>query len=245
MYKKIALLATTTLLGFVAIPIQAVVITGSTVNLTSGDVGKSFDLNWAQQASGKTPALSASSTWIMDSFDTSTNTATFSITLDNTTDLATSGLSNAGITTFGFQADNLDFADSSITGDVFNNIGNVNGNFPGGFSVNTCVSTAGCKGGAQGSALAAGDSTSMNLSLAFGGGGIENGITLSTFPIKFQTSAGSYEFAASVSTPNNGNPTNPSVPEPSILWLFGAGLFALGWVNRRHNFCSHSQTCFV
>ncbi|WP_197744056.1 cistern family PEP-CTERM protein [Candidatus Nitrosacidococcus tergens] len=224
---------------------QAILITDSNVvKLTQDDVNQSFMLNWTSPAGD--PSLSATSTWTVYDFNTTTNTVILQGVLANTTDLSTTGLSNAGITTFGFEAPGLDFADSSVTGDVFSNIDQVKGSFPGGSKVNTCVFTTGCNGGSQNSALAAGDETYITLSLVFGDNiGGANGIQLSAFPIKFQTSSGSYEFTATGSVlggevpPGGGNPTNPSVPEPSILWLFGAGLFALSWLNRRHY--SYSQ----
>ena len=92
-------------------------------------------------------------------------------------------------------------------------------NYPGGFkNIDICVFTQGCSGGSQGSALAAGAADTFTLVIA--GAFTGHTVTLAPFPIKFQTSGGSFEFA--------GGQEGSTVPEPGTVLLLSSGLIGLG-----------------
>ncbi len=88
-----------------------------------------------------------------------------------------------------------------------------NGNFPGGFkNIDVCVySGRGCNGGDIKKGLQGGQSDTFMLNI-FGNFGSDPSVTLSAFPLKFQTEQDSYEAAG--------------VPEP--ITVVGSGL-ALGF----------------
>jgi hypothetical protein len=163
-------------------------------------------------------------------FWTNQTDVVFNIKFTNTT-VVPAG-QNAGVTSFGLGVSpnlyDVDFSDSSDGGFINAIQQTGNQNFPGGFkNIDVCIFTQGCSGGSQGSAIAAnGDSDTFWLILTFGGD--VSSIVLDPFPIKIQTSSGSYEFAGCTQ-----NCTTTKVPEPGTLSLLGAGMVGLGLLRRR------------
>jgi len=188
------------------------------VNVLAGDVGDSFDVNWLVSD----PALSATATFTVTSF--SDSSVVLDITLDHTTDLVAAGLSNAAILSMGFGVDPDVVAALTSAGSVFDTVDEGSGgqqSFPGGFKhVDVCIFAAGCSGGSINDGLAAGDTDSFQISLTpVSSDFSDGGVTLAFFPIKFQTSAGSFE-------PPGG--LTPPIPEPTSVLLYAAGVLVVG-----------------
>jgi hypothetical protein len=186
-----------------------------------------FKVDW----SVNNPVLSAFSNFKINSLsDTALN---LSVTLNNTTNLATSGLTNAGITSMGFGVLESENAGATITNNYTGptwGVGDGSGNqlnFPGGFKeIDVCIFSQGCAGGSQGSALAAGASDSFTLNIT---GNFTNGATLAFFPLKFQTSNGSFEPAGQVDV---GTTNVEAIPEP--LTMLGTTMaFGFGGLFKR------------
>jgi hypothetical protein len=192
------------------------------VGVLASDAGDSFDVYW----SVSDPALSAMATFTVTSF--SDSSVVLDITLDHTTDLADSGLSNAAILSMGFGVDPDVVATLTSTGSVFDLVDDGSGTqqtFPGGFKqVDVCIFSEGCSGGDINSGLAAGDSDSFQVTLTPTSGDFSSGLTLAFFPLKFQSSAGSFEPAGSFT---------PPIPEPTSALLYVAGVMVIGAGGRR------------
>lgn len=215
-----------------AAPGQALTISGSgdSVALTSADVGGAFNVSWSIDPAEYSQNLTAISSWQIIGFTSTTLTLGISIT--NTTVLG-GLLLQAAVTTFGFGTVPDSTASLSDPGDVFESIGSGSGpkeTFPGGFKyIDVCVFASGCSGGSINEGLQAGVSDLMTIALS-GIFGTTPGVTLSIFPIKFQTSGDSYESGGLIRP--GPNPISV-VPVPAALPLLGAGLIALGAFARR------------
>ncbi|HKJ23781.1 MAG TPA: cistern family PEP-CTERM protein [Myxococcota bacterium] len=187
------------------------------VEVLASDAGGSFDVHWGVDD----PALSAMATFTVTSF--AAGSVVLDITLDHTTDLADSGLTNAAILSMGFGVDPEVVATLSGVGSVFDTVGTGSGpqrTFPGGFKqIDVCIFAAGCSGGSINSGLAAGSSDSFQVTLTPESSDFSDGLTLAFFPIKFQTSAGSFE-------PPGG--FTPPIPEPTSVLLYAAGVMVVG-----------------
>lgn len=199
----------------------------SAITIGSGDT---FTVDWyidATTTSGLNDDLSATSTWTVSSY--SSTSIVLDISITNTT-LLSSTLTNADIVSFGFGV----VPDATGTllspGSVFDGIASGSGpqqTYPGGFKqIDVCVYSSGCSGGSVTSALHAGLTDSLQIELTsttlFG-----STIDLLFFPVKFQTSQGSYAAPGCVA----GSNCTP-VPEPPVPLLLGLGLLGIGLARR-------------
>jgi len=190
-------------------PLSAVVVQAS-------DVGDSFDISW----NVGDPALGAEATFLVSSF--SASEVVLDITIAHTTNLADSGLANAAVLSMGFGVTPSVVATLVASGEVFDAVGSGNGplqTFPGGFFlIDVCVFAAGCSGGNINAGLAAGESDSFQIALSPRHFDFSHGLVLASFPIKFQTSAGSFEPPGSV---------GPPIPEPTSVLLYAGGVLVV------------------
>ncbi|MFB2894430.1 cistern family PEP-CTERM protein [Aerosakkonemataceae cyanobacterium BLCC-F50] len=200
------------------------VINGNITIDSTNDVGRTLDpVKWlvpagTQGSNGTLPvALSTLATIQVKSFTSSA--LTLGISFNNTTQLSNS-LSNASIVSFGFgvspNATGVSVNGSSVFTEAVVQTGQQM--FPGGFKqIDVCVYAANnCSGGNVNQGLQAGQSTTFDITIFsdsfYNSTQRTNVVTLSDFPVKFQTSVGSFESAG--------------VPEP--ITVFGSGL-ALGF----------------
>jgi len=187
------------------------------VNILAGDAGDSFDVSWFVSD----PALGAAATFTVTSF--SDSAVGLAITLGHTTDLVAAGLENAAILSMGFGVDPDVVATLTSAGSVFGTVDEGSGgqqSFPGGFKqVDVCIFAAGCSGGSVNDGLAAGETDSFQISLTPVSSDFSDGVTLAFFPIKLQTSAGSFEPPGDLT---------PPIPEPTSMLLYAAGLLVVG-----------------
>jgi hypothetical protein len=192
------------------------------VDVAASDVGDSFDVYWSVDD----PALSAMATFTVTSF--ADDAIVLDITLDHTTDLSDAGLRNAAILSMGFGVAPDVVATITSSGSVFDAVDEGSGgqqSFPGGFKhVDVCVFAEGCSGGDVDAGLAAGESDSFQITLSPVSDDFADGVTLAFFPIKFQTSAGSFEPPGSFT---------PPIPEPTSAFLYAAGVLVVGAGGRR------------
>jgi hypothetical protein len=192
------------------------------VELMPGDAGDAFDVYWSVDD----PALSAMASFTVSSY--SVDAIVLDITLEHTTDLADSDLSNAAILSMGFGVDPDVVATLTNTGSVFDLVAEGSGaqqSFPGGFKqVDVCIFAAGCSGGSINSGLAAGEMDTFQITLTPVSTDFRAGVTLAFFPIKFQSSAGSFEPPGEFT---------PPIPEPTSMALYAVGLVVAGAGGRR------------
>jgi len=192
---------------------------------TISSVGDSFLVDWSTTTTNGS-LISANSTFTVDSFSTTAIALTIDIT--NTT-ILTSLLTNADITTFGFGVDPNATATLVSAGSTFDMVSAGSGphqNFPGGYKdIDICIYADGCSGGNTTHGLRAGETDTVKILLS---GDFSSGFAeLLYFPLKFQTSNGSYEPAGCV----NGDCT--SIPEPTVPALLGIGLLLMTILRRR------------
>lgn len=185
------------------------------ITLNSGDKGRTLDpIEWlVPSGSVGTNAtlpvnLSAKALVTVDDFTETALKLTIKIT--NTT---ISSFQSA-LVSFGFAvAPDATSLTTNAPGQVFDNLVLQDGkqNFPGGFkNIDFCASADNCAGGNINNGLqSGGNSDIVSFTL---GGKFSSGVTIASYPAKFQTSAGSFEVAG--------------VPEP--LTVVGSGL-ALGF----------------
>lgn len=205
------------------------------IGITNSDVGDTFKVDW----SVPDPALSAFANFNVVSLNGTS--LVLDVFIKNTTNLATSGLQNAGLTSFGFGVlgggnNNATISNDAAGGTTWS-VGDGVGaplNFPGGFSgIDICVFGQGCAGGSQPSALAAGtqDSFRLNIGLKSGNFNSNGEVTLAFFPAKFQTSLDSYQPAGQF----NAGVNRVDAPEPFTILGTGAALGFSAMFQRERN----------
>jgi len=197
---------------------------GNQITIGTADIGKSFEIDWLTSAGVNNPQLTANSVWTILGF--SSNSLTLKISLTNSTvDTATF---HSAITTFG--AGVTPNATGSFApggqGTIFKTVSAGKGpqqTFPGGFKgIDLCVSSAGCDGGSFQDGLHSGVTDIMTIILTAAFGATPE-TTLAFFPLKFQTSAGSFEVAGQVNT----------VPLPTTFPLLTAALVGLVMLRKK------------
>lgn len=222
--KKILLnlLSTAVLCGGLLLPD----ISGATTSfdITSGDVGDTYTINWLDPTSstGISTNLSATGTFTVKSLTSSE--LLLNVTLDNTT----TSTFQAAILSLGMTSSPSLSSKYQGSSTVFTGLSDP-GNFPGGFkNINICIwAGSNCNGGSINNGLQSGSSTSFELALTTSSGNLlSSGVDLSQFPVKFQTQNGSFEFGGT-------NSTVPSTPEPSTLLLESTGLLLILLLSRK------------
>jgi hypothetical protein len=212
--------------------------------ITIDDVNDDFTITWflaqggADNDGGGTAPFDLRAHATFDITAISTTSVTLLITFTNQTTPPVG--QNSGITSFGMGVNTnptgVTFTDTTDAGFTNAEVQGGQQNYPGGFkSIDVCVFTQGCSGGSQGSALAAGATDTFTLVIA--GAFTGNSVTLAPFPIKFQTSGGSFEFA--------GTEESSPVPEPGTVLLLSSGLIGLGlqrWRNRAREGAREANT---
>jgi hypothetical protein len=202
----------------------------STQDVSASSVGDIFNITYTCFCGFV--SLSAETEWQVTAL--SGSSMTFKVTVaNNTFDL----LGSARIVSFGVDVLTPDPTGASISNDSSLDSENwgvsVNVNFPSFNTVDLCVwAGSNCSGGGN-DGMREGESDIVYVTLT--GANFTNGITLKTFPMKFQSVGlfgGSYEIGGTIETPPPPPPSD-ELPEPTTLGLIGAGLFGLGLVRRR------------
>lgn len=196
------------------------------VGISAADAGESFRIGWSLDR----PSVSAAAVFTVSSY--ADDAIVLDITLENLTNLVASGLSTASILSMGFGVTPDAVATLTTAGAVFDSVGEpVNGRYPGGFrGIDVCVFAQGCTGGASWRGLLPGESDSFTITLTPESQDFSQGTSLAFFPLKFQTSLGSFELPGS---PFDGPPPGNPVPEPSAGLAFAAGSLVVAFSTRR------------
>ncbi|KGA94312.1 cistern family PEP-CTERM protein [Leptospirillum ferriphilum] len=193
-----------------------IVLATTVVDITSGDVGLSYNITWMDPTSstGLSTNLSATGSFTVKSLTSSE--LLLGITLNNTT----SSSFQAAILSLGMTSSPSLSGQLLGTSSVFSGLSDP-GNFPGGFkNINLCLyAGSNCNGGDINNGLQSASSTSFELALTTSTGNLlTSGVDLSQFPVKFQTQDGSFEL---------GDKVFPAAPEPSSFFLAGTGLLMI------------------
>ena len=201
-----------------------------------------FTINWSYSpVSGST----ASATGVFDVTSLTATTLTINVKLTNTS----TGLVNAGITSFGFNVNpnatnasinTLGSFDTATDSDRFDGI--AFDNLPAIAAIEICAySGNNCNGGPQNNLLGIGETDYFTLTI-FGSFGVSPSVTFldvtsntlyggtGPFGIKFQTNLGSYEFTGNTPPPGGGD---DPVPIPGVAFLLGLGLLGVSSVRRK------------
>lgn len=202
------------------------------IDITSADIGETFAVDWFMSKSTINTSADLSATGTFKVTDFTNNLLSLEVKLTNTT----SASFQAAITSMGFGVTPDPKATTSSTsalsltqaGSVFKTATLQTGaqNFPGGFkNIDACISANGCSGGSINNGLQSGghsDTYKVTIAGNFGMDYSSRKATLSSFPVKFQSSAGSFEIA--------GSKLRRKVPEPGTTAAFGVvalGAFSL------------------
>ena len=216
---------------FLAVTAFVVLASGSVQAVTINDTGDDFTINWFLAQGGADNdgsiapfAVSATAAFDVTSFDVTR--VTLDVTVTNTTNTSNqSSIHSLGI---GVNPNPTNVSLSQTGNVVFTNATVQAGqqNYPGGFKqIDVCVfSPNNCSGSAFNGGLLSGNMNAFTLTIFgnFSGGSV----TLAPFPIKFQTSGPSLEFAGTEGA-------TATVPEPGTLMLLGSGLTGLGLMQWR------------
>lgn len=178
------------------------------ITLNSGDIGRTLDpLTWLVPAGTGTLPGDLSATANVTVVDFQTNYFDLLFDFKNTS----ANAFKASVVSFGLGVDPDATGVSISSGTIFDSATLLNKTFPGGFKgIDICAFGANnCQGGNVNQGLLNGQSDTFSLRIE---GNFADGVTLTSYPVKFQTDYGSYEAAG--------------VPEP--ITIIGSGL-ALGF----------------
>lgn len=202
-------------------------VTVATVGIGTADIGSTFSIDWSKAITGAT--LAGEADFKVVSF--SATEIVLDVSISNTT--VTSFQSSILALGLGVSP-NATGASYVTAGGTFEGIqtetNTNNQNFPGGFKlIDTCVFAANnCNGGNINNGLLSGASDAFRIAITGSFGSNPTAVTLSDFAIKYQTSAGSFEFAGNACIQDCGDtpPGGGKIPEPGIVALLGLAALA-------------------
>lgn len=208
-----SVLATGLVLGSASFsPVHAYGVTADkAITLNAGDIGRTLDpITWLVPAGTGTLTQDLSAKAIVKVLDLKANYLDLSFNITNTT----ADTFKAAVLSFGLGIDPDASSVSISSGSTFDSATILNKNFPGGFKgIDVCAFAANnCQGGNINQGLLNGQSDAFTLRIGNKTGSFANGVTIASYPVKFQSDYGSYEAEG--------------VPEP--ITIVGSGL-ALGF----------------